>query len=202
MEIKEEFQDKCKELNKYIKEAQTQEIASSKYLKYKELKYSLWGSEKETKTKEEKRKIRLQIKQLEKNTTYVYILFNPLNNLFKIGKTEHIKPRLANIRTISGIHFILMVRCDINIQSLENTFYESILHKFFKSKRRIGEWFELNKIDLYALCFSLEDFHCKVHINKELFDNDFIVNKKYNDTESITHIYSHTDLIKKLFTAI
>ncbi len=92
---------------------------------------------------------------------YVYVIFNPLNGLYKIGQTEDIDKRYKQLRTQTGIElevmmaFMLDKEIDISADVLE----KKILHEYFKRKRVIGEWFKLSLRDLYEISVIGMDFH-------------------------------------------
>lgn len=80
---------------------------------------------------------------------WVYVIYNPDNNLYKIGETSEPEHRLSNLRTASGCDLKPIIR--IRLEPLwdeKSKIVERTLHKFFKDKRRIGEWFELNDDDV------------------------------------------------------
>jgi len=76
-------------------------------------------------------------------TVKTYIIKNPINGLYKIGKSQNLKTRYNNLCSQSGIELIkiLSINSDVEIE----------LHLKFKSKRKIGEWFELSKNDLLII---------------------------------------------------
>lgn len=69
-----------------------------------------------------------------------YIIYNPENQLFKIGRSKNLFNRLTNLkRDVSkDLKLIAYLDCD----------YEGQLHKHFNKKRKFGEWFELSCKDL------------------------------------------------------
>jgi len=92
----------------------------------------------------------------KKDDKHLYILQNE-NLRIKIGVSSNIKTRLKAIEAVSG--------CKIKLLRLvENGFYlEAKLHEYYKSKRYIGEWFNLNSEDIKFIIN--EDL-------KELFKNN------------------------------
>jgi hypothetical protein len=83
----------------------------------------------------------------------VYLLYNPLNGLYKIGITNSLKDRLSSIIASSGIEEIIFC-CGIFMEADYDEparQVEQWLHSFYKSKRKKGEWFKLTKRDLCDL---------------------------------------------------
>lgn len=75
--------------------------------------------------------------------SFLYLICNPHTGLHKIGITIYIKNRLKVIRSISGCELILVSSCCCNGQEEEIK-----LHKKFANKRKIGEWFDLSKLEI------------------------------------------------------
>jgi len=84
--------------------------------------------------------------------SYVYVIYNKSNMLYKIGITTEIKNRIRSIRTVSGceIEMVLFIQLHTNYDE-EATTIESLLHTFFKQRRKIGEWFNLDLKCLIAI---------------------------------------------------
>jgi hypothetical protein len=83
----------------------------------------------------------------------IYLLYNPLSNRYKIGITTNMRERMMSIIAASGMKEILFC-CAVQLeQGYDESArsIESFLHKFYRSKRHAGEWFELNKKDLVEL---------------------------------------------------
>ena len=94
---------------------------------------------------------------------YVYVFFNPITKLFKIGQTTRIKTRLQELSNQNGVQLIEFLSC-----WTDGAFYESAgwiehaLHKWFDSKRIKGEWFNLSKWDALRLTLLFRDaFECE-----------------------------------------
>ncbi|WP_431124616.1 GIY-YIG nuclease family protein [Flagellimonas flava] len=75
-----------------------------------------------------------------------YVLYNRSSKRYKIGVTENLNQRVNKITTESGciIDVVMTIlseggRCPIY------PVIEELLHKYYKSKRFLGEWFELDK---------------------------------------------------------
>lgn len=73
---------------------------------------------------------------------YVYLIFDPFSRLTKIGKSKNPKVRLKQAR-------IFNPKCELLFISMEHN--ESILHEKFIDKKINGEWFSLNKDDLFSI---------------------------------------------------
>jgi len=123
-------------------------------------------------SQEKRTELAQEIAKLSDTLEYIYVLFNPKTKLFKIGKTTNsIKYRMAQITSQSGIEMILAVHCEITLLDDCCAYFESVLHRFFKSKRHIGEWFDLDESDLHALSWVLDEQDLTVHVNKKIFEN-------------------------------
>jgi len=82
---------------------------------------------------------------------YLYVIYNEITNLFKIGVTNDIKERHRQLERISGcnlhVYFIVYFECCFDEKK---EIAESYLHNYFKDKRvkKLGEWFRLDGRDL------------------------------------------------------
>ena len=98
---------------------------------------------------------------------YVYLICDPSNDRFKIGVTRDLKSnRVKKLQT--GNSTELFIR---DIYETEWPFrLESMLHNYFKNKRVLNEWFELDVNDVVRfkeICKTLEN------TIKVLSDNPF-----------------------------
>ena len=86
-----------------------------------------------------------------KKQDYLYIIEN--NGLYKIGYSSNWKKRYQNYKThLGSVNLIYLTKQD-NCFDLEN-----YLHSLFLSKRKSGEWFNLNDDELFeaiSYCSSL-----------------------------------------------
>ena len=86
-----------------------------------------------------------------KNQDYLYIIKN--NGLYKIGYSSNWKKRYKNYKThLGSVNLVYLTKQD-NCFDLEN-----YLHSLFLSKRKSGEWFNLNDDELFeaiSYCSSL-----------------------------------------------
>lgn len=83
---------------------------------------------------------------------WVYVFFNPLTKLYKIGKTIDLRRRLQTLSTAAG-HEMLYAMAVRLLEGYDesNTLVESTLHKFFHHKRLKGERFQLSVRDLVQI---------------------------------------------------
>lgn len=89
--------------------------------------------------------------------SYVYLICDPAQNLYKIGVTKNMySKRMKQLQTGNG--------SELHIVNYHETYYpykiEKFLHGNFSEKREQGEWFCLNIEDLMSfnkLCEKYED---------------------------------------------
>lgn len=118
-------------------------------------------------------------KELEKDapgiysTTGVYVIRSA--NRYKIGYASNVHDRLDQIQTGSPFRcrIVIFIPCEIE-RAMR---LEAHLHIHFSHKRMIGEWFELNQVDLKEL---LEICKSKHHHDmfQKLFDESEWVEKE------------------------
>lgn len=110
----------------------------------------------------------------------VYVIFNPSTLLFKIGIANNLEIRFKNLRTACGseISIAMAYKCQEFVDVAAATM-EGLLHKFFRNKRGIGEWFSLSVRDLIAirLLFDNHDQE-ELHNLKQFFLSKQIKEKK------------------------
>ena len=97
--------------------------------------------------------------------TQVYLMYNPGTKLFKIGKSKRVRDRLSDIRNAAGMPIKLIGV--ISAESDNPHSIEEFLHKYFKEKRRIGEWFELSKTEIFRL-YLWASYWCEYYLFDEL----------------------------------
>lgn len=110
--------------------------------------------------------------------SYVYLICDPSQNLFKIGVTKNLySKRMKQLQTGNG--------CELHIVNFHVTFFpfkiESFLHTKFASKRERGEWFSLDSNDIASfkdLCQNYEK------VIDQLKDNPFFFKTKNKGTIS------------------
>jgi len=82
----------------------------------------------------------------------VYIFFNPITKLSKIGISDNPDRRKRGVETTSGMEVELLLLIDLEFGYDENRIIvEKLLHRFFAQKRNIGEWFNLTTRDLISI---------------------------------------------------
>lgn len=82
----------------------------------------------------------------------VYVFFNPLSNFSKIGITNEPKTRLRHLQRQSGINIHQLILIELEPGYDETAPHvEEFLHRYFKAKRKIGEWFDLSVRDLIQI---------------------------------------------------
>jgi len=82
----------------------------------------------------------------------VYVFYNHLTGLCKIGVTNNVRTRQMQLRTSSGCSIDKLLVIYLNrLYDESNKVIESHLHTFFKEKRKIGEWFKLSLSDLIQI---------------------------------------------------
>lgn len=82
----------------------------------------------------------------------VYVVFNNVTNLTKIGITKNIKNRIRSLETSSGVNLDLLLAIDLQEDYDEKAgLIELMLHDFYKNKRGVGEWFNLNVKDVIQI---------------------------------------------------
>jgi hypothetical protein len=82
-----------------------------------------------------------------------YVFYNPDTKLFKIGMSGNWPTRFGTIRTTSGskdLDVAIVLELEPGYDE-SSGWIESRLHDYFKEKRVVGEWFNLNKRDLVQI---------------------------------------------------
>jgi hypothetical protein len=69
-----------------------------------------------------------------------YIIYNPLNDLYKIGKAKDVFSRLAILKND--------LSCNLELIAWNKKDIEYKLHSLYKNERQFGEWFRLNNDDI------------------------------------------------------
>lgn len=83
---------------------------------------------------------------------FVYLFRNELTNLYKIGITDAPRKRMKQLQTASGMYLqdLIILQCEVGIDEAP-IIIEKYLHNYFKNKRVVGEWFELNVKEVIAI---------------------------------------------------
>lgn len=97
----------------------------------------------------------------------LYLIENPENETYKIGKSKNPNKRLKQLQTANGIKLNL-------IHCFESEFVDTIeryLHKRFLSCKIEGEWFKLNKeqVTNFETYFKKEEELCTFLSNENYF---------------------------------
>jgi hypothetical protein len=79
---------------------------------------------------------------------YIYVIYNPLNGLYKIGMTGDFLTRYNNLMNGSGCIFDIIIVLELGYIDKRAGFIEAMLHEYYDDKRIIGEWFKLNVKDI------------------------------------------------------
>jgi hypothetical protein len=93
-----------------------------------------------------------QSKRKSVKLAYIYLLHDPANNVYKIGKAKNVKSRFGSIKT-GNINVELITNTSIAV----NQKHEDELHRMFKDKRIGGEWFDLDETDIKNVKYYLEE---------------------------------------------
>ena len=79
----------------------------------------------------------------------LYLLENPITKTYKIGITANLDRRIRDLSCAAGIDLLIMAYVVLEPGVDEPAIQiEGYLHDYFKSKRTVGEWFNLTKCDL------------------------------------------------------
>ena len=87
--------------------------------------------------------------EIHYDTEYLYLFYNPITGLTKIGIANNLDRRLMQLGTACGTRLVSMLFVELWRYKDTTAFsVERILHRVLKHKRVVGEWFSLNKRDL------------------------------------------------------
>lgn len=90
--------------------------------------------------------------QVDDLSDTVYLIHNPDTKQTKIGITDSLNRRHAQLLTASGSELQMLIAIQLQPDYDEDAgFIESFLHEHFKSKRMIGEWFDLSMRDIVSI---------------------------------------------------
>lgn len=78
---------------------------------------------------------------------YVYLLYSPTNNTYKIGRAKEVYNRYGSIAKQSPVEIKLVHQ----FKSSNASKAERELHSRYASKRVLGEWFSLSEQDVEAI---------------------------------------------------
>lgn len=105
------------------------------------------------------------------NKSYVYLICDPAQNLFKIGVTKNLySKRMKQLQTGNGT--------ELHMVNYHQTHYpyriEQLLHNKFQTKREHGEWFRLEIEDVTSFKNFCQEFEELIETIK---DNPFFIKK-------------------------
>ena len=108
-----------------------------------------------------------------KGCSFLYVIRNPLNGLYKIGLTARcLKERLRILKNASGISQLELIMT-FTLNCSGSKYYirglEKSVHLLFESQRIIGEWFLINESDLKTIDSKLQNHHLIKKINPNEF---------------------------------
>lgn len=93
----------------------------------------------------------------------VYLIHQTNSKLYKIGVSKHVRKRLKENQTGNGneLEIIATVPSEIPYK------VESLIHRRWQTKRRVGEWFELTEEDVNEFeTFCREIENCLNYLQK------------------------------------
>ena len=117
---------------------------------------------------------------------FLYIIYNPLSKLIKIGVTDSIQSRHRNLELSGGckLHILLLAEFYPPRKGISANIVERILLEYFVDKKEIGEWCKLSPRDLVEvrnLLLSIKFADVKYHPFK------------YSDSRTIKKIHNFDD---------
>ena len=121
---------------------------------------------------------------------FVYLILNPISKLCKIGITNQPRIRHSQLQNQSGMPLFPLLVLELEAGFDESGgMIEKFLHRFYKEKRKYGEWFDLTIKDIIKiknLFWSIEgvsnDDNLKNYKNDtyEVSNGISIINQIYN----------------------
>jgi len=103
---------------------------------------------------------------------YVYLIFDPFSRLTKIGKSLYPNKRYMAIKT-SNPHAELFF--------YSKNYSEAELHERFKNKREFGEWFALDKQDIFSITKTFKCIPKRLHYSNTKKD---LIRKSINERKN------------------
>jgi hypothetical protein len=80
---------------------------------------------------------------------FVYLFFNPVTKLSKVGITSNPNERIKHMICSVGTNIYNLIELRLQIDYDESAKYiEQYIHQYFYNKRTYGEWFNLSLIDM------------------------------------------------------
>ena len=91
-------------------------------------------------------------RQKSGESDWIYLFYNHSTKLHKIGITIDVYSRHKEVEANCGTYIAIINAIQMEPDYDESArLVESTIHKYFKSKRKRGEWFDLNVRDLIEL---------------------------------------------------
>ena len=109
---------------------------------------------------------------------YIYLIFDPFSRLTKIGKSKNPQKRFLAIKTSNPNAELFFYSSD---------YTEDVLHEMFKLKRERGEWFALDKYDIFQITKSFKCIPKRLHYNNTKKD---LIRKSINEKKNKLFEYS------------
>jgi len=85
--------------------------------------------------------VRNVLPQINRDRQFVYVFKNPLTNYVKIGITNNIDKRQAQLETGAGVKLELIYNSVITTNARD---IERLAHEYFKDHNVFGEWFDVD----------------------------------------------------------
>lgn len=113
----------------------------------------------------------------------VYLFLNESNLLCKIGISGDTRSRLKQVQSACGQPIRVLLSIKLSSYDEDCKVVEDALHFYFKSKRRHGEWFDLNLkdvIEIRSLFWNtIEGEHIEDNLKDSLSDFKSIQSKPH-----------------------
>lgn len=121
----------------------------------------------------------------KRDIAIVYVIYNPLTKLSKVGFTTDIVKRVSSIECASGMKVVL---CYTTIPVYLYGKLEMWMHEEFANDRKIGEWFSTDKS---VLIEKLKAFETKFRTSPEVLS--------YLGNKSISEFLESTGISRQAF---
>ena len=126
---------------------------------------------------EYEKEVKYPLKTFENNDGCVYLIYNPLNHLCKIGTTVNFRQRLRQLISQSGVELQPIIVLYLQNDYDEPAYViEKFLHDFYKEKRKIGEWFQFDikdYIQIRNLFFKIEGEDILDYFEEDRFNRKY-----------------------------
>ena len=108
---------------------------------------------------------------------YLYVFYNPITNLYKVGITKDPEERIRKLSCQAGVKLIsVFEKWQEPDFDFKPKLMESFIHDIFKNNKKEGEWFQLSSRELVQLRRFLWD-------TDEGLSYDYFINSKYKQYE-------------------